>query len=129
RDDLGTVYRFRIGGADRGDRSDLHRAFGMDHGNGTPTNANHGDGACRWFCWGGNAVRTGPASSLPKRTKSCDRNIDSACHKFYLVGGLALLARCETRPFAISHRRSTNDLRRIFAFAYKRYHRGTAAVS
>ena len=64
-----------------------------------------------------------------RRTKSCDRNIDPACHKFHLVGGLALLARCETRSLTISHCRSTNDLRRHIAFARGRCHRRTAAVS
>ena len=129
RHDLTTIYRLRIGGVDRGDRSDLHRAAGVGDGNGASADANHVDGACRRFCWGGNPIRTGSASSLTRWTKSCDRNSDPAFHKFCLVGGLALLARYETRPLTISHCRSTNALRRIFAFACGHRHRRAAAVS
>ena len=97
RDDLRTIYRLRIGGADRGDCSDLHRAARVGHGNGAPADANHVDGACRRFCWGGNFIRTGSAFSLRRRTKSCDWNIDPARHKFHLVGRFALFARRKTR--------------------------------
>src|SRR6478735_4702138 len=64
-----------------------------------------------------------------RRTKSCHRNIDPACHKFHLVGGLALLARCETRSLTISYCCSTNDLWRHIAFARWRRNRRTAAIS
>src|SRR5262249_51350002 len=97
--------------------------------NGTTAHANHVDGTGRRFCWGRNPIRTGSASSLPSRAKSCDWNNDPALHKFHLVGGLALLARCETRALTISYCCSTNDLWRIFAFDRRRYHRRTAAVS
>ena len=78
RDDLRTIYRLRIGGADRGDRSDLHRAVGVGHGNGAAADANYVDGASRRFCWGGNFIRTGlciftPSADeiLPSEYRSC----------------------------------------------------------
>jgi hypothetical protein len=129
RDDRRTIYRLWIGGVDRGDRSDLYRIARVGDGNGASAHASYVDGACRRVSRGGNPIRTGSASSLPRRTESCHRNIDPACHKFHLVGRLALLARCKTRAFTISHCRTTNDLWGHIAFARGCRHRRTAAVS
>src|SRR5439155_3890464 len=129
RDNLRTVYRLWTGGVSRGDRSDLHCAAWMDHRNGTATHPGDVDGACRRFSWRGSFIRTGSTFSLRWRPKSCNWNIDSARHKFHLVGRFALFASFKTCALTVPHCRSTNDLWRNVAFGCRRRYRRTAALS
>ena len=127
RYDFRTIYRLRIGGADRGDRSDLHRAVRVDHGNGAETDSNYVARA-RWrFCWRWDFVRPGPAFFIKRRPASGDWNIDFTRLIFHLVGRLALLARCKTCCLTFSHGRSTNALRRNAPFV--RGHRDRRAAA
>ena len=111
------------GGVSGGDRSHLHCVAWMDDRNGAATDAGDVDGACRRFCWRGSFIRTGSAFSFRRWPKSCNWNIDPARHKFHLVGWFALFASCKTCALAVSDCRSTNDLRRNFAFDCRLRHR------